>query len=342
MRQEQWDLLRRCVAGEPLAAPPVALIIDSPWLPGYRGVSTLDYLTVPEIWLDTNLAVEREFPDVIFVPGFWCEMGMGAEPSAFGCKVSFHHDRTPGVHALAPDIQDLKGLAPPDPHRDGLLPVILNYYRLLRPRVEDAGHVIKIVAARGPLVLATHLLGVSEFLLAMKTDPAATHQLLRTTTTLVRTWLEAQVEAVGSVEGILVLDDLVGFVSLPDYREFAHPYLQQIFQAFPEAMKFFHNDTNNPASFGCYAELGIHVLNFTHLQPLDKVRELVGPTVCLMGNVPPLDVLARGTPEAVEQSVAQCRRAHPSTQGWLLSAGGGTSPGTPGENIHALVAAGCR
>jgi uroporphyrinogen-III decarboxylase len=339
MREEQWDVLKRCAAGEGFTVPPVALIIDSPWLPGYLGISTLDYLTVPEVWLAANLTVAREFPDVIFVPGFWSEMGMGAEPSAFGCQLTFHHDRTPDVHALTADIQDLCSLIPPDPRHDGLLPIILNYYRRLQPRIEEAGHVLKIIAARGPLVLATHLLGVSEFLLAMKTDPDATHQLLRTTTALVRTWLEAQAETLGDVEGVLLLDDIVGFLSLPDYRQFAHPYLSEIFQAFPEALKLFHNDTNNPASFGCYAELGIRVFNFSHLQPLDKVRDLVGPEMCLMGNVPPLEVLSRGTPDLVRQGVAECRRAHRSTQGWLLSAGGGTSPGTPGVNIHALVAA---
>ncbi len=339
MRPRQWDLLKRCATGEQLAAPPVALIIDSPWLPGYLGISTLDYLTVPDVWLRANLRVEQEFPEVIFVPGCWVEMGMGAEPSAFGCKLTFHHDRTPDIHVLTSDIADLSGLTPPDPRRDGLLPVILNYYRLLQPRLADAGHVLKVIAARGPLVLATHLMGVSDFLLALKTSPDATHQLLRTTTALVRTWLEAQAETLGDIEGVLLLDDIVGFLSLSDYREFAHPYLADVFQAFPGAVKLFHNDTDNPASFGCYAELGVQVLNFTHLQPLDTVRALVGPEMCLMGNVPPLDVLARGSPDMVRQSVAECRRLHPSSRGLLLSAGGGTSPGTPGENIRALVAA---
>jgi hypothetical protein len=51
----------------------------------------------------------------------------------------------------------------------------------------------------------------------------------------------------------------------------------------------FHNDTDNPASFKFLADLGIHVFNFTHLQSLAKVRELVGPEVCLLGNVPPLE-----------------------------------------------------
>ncbi len=339
MREEQWDVLKRCAAGEEFAVPPVALIIDSPWLPGYLGISTLDYLTVPDVWLHANVTVAREFPEVIFVPGFWVEMGMGAEPSAFGCRLTFHRDRTPDVHALTAEIQDVCRLAPPDPRRDGLLPVILNYYQLLRPRIADAGHVVRIIAARGPLVLATHLLGVTEFLLALKTAPDQAHQLLRTTTTLVRTWLEAQAEVLPDVGGVLLLDDIVGFLSLPDYREFAHPYLAEVFGAFPELLKLFHNDTNNPVSFGCYAELGIRVLNFTHQQPLDRVRDLAGGEICLMGNVPPLEVLARGTPDQVQAQVAACRRAHPAARGWLLSAGGGTSPGTPGANIRALAAA---
>lgn len=58
-----------------------------------------------------------------------------------------------------------------------------------------------------------------------------------------------------------------------------------------------------------------------------------------MGNVPPLDVLAKGTPQAVRQSARECLQMHPESRGLLLSAGGGTSPGTPAENVDALVQA---
>ena len=115
--------------------------------------------------------------------------------------------------------------------------------------MEDAGHLVTMVAARGPLTVATHLMGVTNFLLALKLSPDETHRLLRITTTLVRDWLEAQAEALGDVEAILVLDDIVGFLSAKDYLEFARPYLQEIFEAFPAALKFFHNDTENPVSF---------------------------------------------------------------------------------------------
>jgi uroporphyrinogen decarboxylase len=337
MTPEQWTLLKHCATGGEVATPPVALIVDSPWIPGYLGISALDYLTVPEVWLDANLRVIREFPEILFLPGFWAEIGMCAEPSAFGCKVSLFADRTPVAHPMVSGIEELDRLSAPDPLADGFMPVLLNLYRRMEPRVNDTGHVVKMVATRGPLTVATHLMGVSNFLLGMKLEAAATHRLLRLTTTLVKDWLKAQAGALKEVEGILVLDDIAGFMSAKDYLEFAHPYLKEVFDAFPGAVKMFHNDTDNPVSYKFLRDLGIHIFNFTHLQPLAKVRDLVGPEICLLGNVPPLEVLAQGTPEQVQRSARECLRQHPSRRGLILSAGGGTSPGTPGANIKALI-----
>jgi len=339
MDSAKWDIIRRCARGEDLGRVPLALIVDSPWMPGYLGISTLDYLTVPEVWLESNLEVERRFADAIFLPGFWVEMGMMAEPSAFGCRLSFFSDRTPVAHPMVESIETLADFEVPNPLTDGLLPVILNTYRRMEPRVRDAGHGIKMVAARGPLTLATHLMGVGNFLLALKLQPVETHALLKVTTTLVRSWLEAQAEVLSEVEGIMVLDDIAGFVSPKDYLEFAHPYLKEIFSAFPGAVKVFHNDTDNPVSYKYLSDLGIHIFNFTHLQPIEKVRELVGPEVCLMGNVSPLEVLAQGTPDRVREETSRCLNAHPGRAGLLLSAGGGVSPGTPGQNLAALIEA---
>jgi uroporphyrinogen-III decarboxylase len=339
MNSQKWECFKQAARGAEFAAPPVALIVDSPWIPGYLGISTLDYMTVPEVWLEANLRIEREFPEVIFLPGFWAEIGMCAEPSGFGCKVSLYANKTPVAHPMIGGIEELDRISPANPLTDGFMPLVLNFYRRLEPRINDAGHVLKMVAARGPLTVAAHLMGVSNFLLGMKLEADATHRLLRTTTTLVKDWLHAQAEALKEVESILVLDDITGMMSPQDYQEFAHPYLKEIFAAFPGALKVFHNDTENPASYRFLRELGIDVFNFTHLAPLAKVRELVGPDICLLGNVSPRDVLALGTPEQVHQAVRDCLAEHPTRRNLILSAGGGTSPGTPGENIHALVQA---
>lgn len=339
MTPEKWKLLQHCARGGETQCPPVALIVDSPWIPGYVGISTLDYVTLPEVWFEANLAIEREFPEVMFLPGFWAEVGMATEPSGFGCRVRFHKDSPPAAFPVISRPGEAEGLVPPDPRTDGVMPLMLNCYRLMKQRAAAAGHVIKMVAARGPLTVAAHLLGITAFLEGLKLEAAETHRLLRITTTLVKDWLHAQAETIGDVEGILVLDDISGMMSEKDYMEFAHPYLKDVFEAFPGATKMFHNDTNNPVPYRFLAGLGIDLFNFTHMQPLSKVRELVGNSVCLVGNVPPLEVLAQGTPEDVARSATECLKQHTACKGLILSAGGGTSPGTPAANIRSLAAA---
>jgi uroporphyrinogen decarboxylase len=101
-------------------------------------------------------------------------------------------------------------------------------------------------------------------------------------------------------------------------------------------VKFFHNDMDNPISFKYLREWPVDIFNFSHKIDITKARELVGPDICLMGNVPPLDVLVYGSTDDVRDAVKSCIRNHPQT-GLMLSVGGGTSPGTPRENIRALV-----
>jgi uroporphyrinogen decarboxylase len=56
-----------------------------------------------------------------------------------------------------------------------------------------------------------------------------------------------------------------------------------------------------------------------------------------MGNIPPLKVLAQGSAEEVKSFAAQCILKTKSGKGLILSARGGVSPGTPAQNIEALV-----
>ena len=96
---------------------------------------------------------------------------------------------------------------------------------------------------------------------------------------------------------------------------------------------------DNPVSYVFLRELGVDIFNFTHLQEMSNVRKAVGDEVCLMGNVAPLDVLAKGTPEQVLAQARDCLNSHGGKGGLLLSAGGGVSPGTPAANIRALISA---
>lgn len=102
-------------------------------------------------------------------------------------------------------------------------------------------------------------------------------------------------------------------------------------------MKLYHNDTDNDVCYEFIEDLGVNIFNFTHKKEISKVREKVGAHVCLLGNVPPLEVLAQGNPALVKASVNQCLESYGGNSGIILSAGGGASPGTPKENIRAMI-----
>ena len=75
MRPSQWETFKRAAKGEKMDQVPMAMIIDSPWIPGYMGISHMDYFLDPEVWFQSNLKIMREFEEVIFVPSWWMEYG---------------------------------------------------------------------------------------------------------------------------------------------------------------------------------------------------------------------------------------------------------------------------
>jgi uroporphyrinogen decarboxylase len=64
-----------------------------------------------------------------------------------------------------------------------------------------------------------------------------------------------------------------------------------------------------------------------------------GNRVTLLGNIPPRDVLAAGTPSEIERSVKDMLQALTDHSRLIVSCGGGMPPEVPTENIQALVAA---
>ncbi len=337
MRPEQWQSFKKAAKRIPGASIPLALIVDSPWIPGYIGVSHLDYYLNPEIWLQANIRIHKEFPDVIFFPSWWVEYGMATEPSAYGSRVHFWQDQPPGQSPALAHIEDAASMVPCNPNTDGLMPFVLHLYKMQKPRILDAGFIMPVVAARGPVCLAAFLRGVSEFMVDIVDHPGEAHHLLRITTQTVIDWLKAQAEAIGdTVEGILVLDDIVGFLSLRAYKEFAHPYLKQICDAFPAGwVKAYHNDANIRPFLSELPGCGFDVLNWSHKLDVAEVKAKTGGRMCLMGNVPPLDVGVRGAPGQVKESALEALRKS-GGEGLILSVGGGVSPGMPKENIQAL------
>jgi uroporphyrinogen-III decarboxylase len=334
-----WERFKQAARlGEPDQVP-VALIVDSPWLPGYAGIDTRDYFLFPDKWLEINLGLLERFPDAVWLPGFWVEYGMAAEPSAFGAKLRFHPDRPPSIGPLVTDLSFWADVKPANPQEDGLMPLVLRLYEVMDERLRAEGLGIKMVCARGPMTVASWLAGVTPLMMGLVTDPGLVSHILDTVTTTLIRWLHAQLDALREPEGIMLLDDLVGMVSRSHYEDLIHPHLRRIFDEFDGLIRVYHNDTPCPHLLESLAEANFDVFNFSHEVDIGKVKAKMGHRVALMGNVPPLDVGVRGTPAEVARWARECLDKGAPGGGMILSFGGGVSPGTPSENIDALLEA---
>ncbi|MBN1649180.1 MAG: hypothetical protein JW874_14175, partial [Spirochaetales bacterium] len=151
MTDKQWNDLLRVISGEVLDPMPAGFVIDCPWLPNWYGIKIIDYFSNDELWLNANLKAANDFPDVMFLPGFWSEYGMCTEPSAFGARSNFPQNEFPHAHRVISSADEIDDLEVPNPETDGMLPFILNRLRLAQPKIEQAGHKIRFAVARGPL-----------------------------------------------------------------------------------------------------------------------------------------------------------------------------------------------
>jgi len=334
-----WDRFKQAARLEEPDQVPVAFIVDSPWLPGYAGINTLDYFLLPDKWLEINLRLLDRFPEAVWVPGFWVEYGMAAEPSAFGARISFHADRPPSVEPLVADPTYWAEVEAPDPREAGFMPLVLRLYEHAERKLHAEGLGIRMVAARGPMVTAGWLMGITGLMMGLVTHPAQMQRFLDTLTTTIITWLHAQLDKLREPEGILLLDDIVGMVSLRHYQEFIAPHLRRIFDTFEGMVRIYHNDTPCPHLYGALAEANFDVFNFTHAVDIAQVKKTMGHRVALMGNVPPLDVAVRKPPEVVAQWARECLDKAAPGGGMILSVGGGVSPDTPPESLDAMLAA---
>jgi uroporphyrinogen decarboxylase len=182
--------------------------------------------------------------------------------------------------------------------------------------------------------------GTTELMIDIVEKGEWAHKLLDLSTRMIIDWLKAQQKAIGSgVEGIFILDDIVGFVNEDHYMEFCHPYLKRICDAFPsDWVKIYHNDAEVEACLDHLPDVGFNVLNWGKQTDYADVKARVGDRMCLMGNVNPLEVGVRGTPEEVRLATLDVLEKSKG-EGIILSVGGGTSPGMPRANILAMQAA---
>ncbi len=339
MNIQQWNNLLRVMNGEILTRKPAGFIIDSPWIPGWYGISYLDYFSSSDLWFEANRKAVETFPDLMYLPGFWSEFGMCTEPSAFGSKMIWLENDLPHAERILTEATDFARLLKPNVKTDGLLPLTLKRLFHNYGKIQNIGHEIKFAVSRGPLNIASFLMGTTEFLMGMTMNPEETTKGLETVTEFIIDWIGLQIETFPNIEGIFLLDDIVGFLGEPEFESFVLPYLKKIYGSFNAKVNFFHNDAYGLINAKYLDEIGINFFNFSYNHSMTEMRQIAGNKVTLLGNIPPLDVMARGTEAEVYAAVQSALLSIEDHSRIIWSCGGGMPQGVTEANIRAFLQA---
>ncbi len=339
MTDSQWECLLRILDGGLLSPVPVGFLVDGPWVCGVNNLRLIDYFTDTQTWLRANLEAVERFPEVLWLPGFWAEFGMISNPPSFGAKCIWPEDGFPSCEPVLRDCSDIASLQQPNVRSDGLLPLIIQRLRQCRPAIEAAGHRIRFACCHGPITIASYLLGHNEFFLACRTEAEAIQRLLEMTTRFVIDWLAFQKEEFPSIDGVLILEDLMGFVGPQDFETLVLPRMQRIFASLPVSVRFLHNDAFGLITARHLVDMGVNLFNFSFEHDFQEVRQLAGNSVTLLGNIPPRDVLGLGSSDDIRRSVTDLLSSVADRRRMIVSAGGFTPSGFDSTKIDAFCQA---
>jgi len=192
----------------------------------------------------------------------------------------------------------------------------------------------------GPFTLASYLIEgrpSRDFLLTkefMYREPAAFDALLEKLAAVMAEYLSAQVRA--GAHALQLFDSWAGALSPSDYRARVLPHTKRIFEATAGlGVPRIHFGTNTAGLLELIATSGADVVSLDWRVDLDAGWLRVGHDLGVQGNLDPAALL--GPKSSMLESARGVLRRAAGRPGHVFNLGHGVLPGSPLENLQALV-----
>lgn len=232
-----------------------------------------------------------------------------------------------------------------DPYTSPGLPEKINNAKEIIAITEGKCRVMCSVV--GPLSGA---LGIREPGLLMrdiKKNPEQLHRLLSIVVDSQLKWLECNLKEFGKI-GLTIFDPASSgdMVSPAVYREFVKPHMQDMLKGIKERYGRIPSMGVMGDTHGIWndiAEMGVPSFLVDGKIDLSELKNTVGDRMAIAGNIPPVDVMLRGSIDDVIEAVKQSLiKGSDNPCGYTLSIGGPPPKGIPKENMEAYLYAGRR
>lgn len=330
------ERMRAYNAGELVDYQPYTLQAPEPAMADIFGYTTKQFATDFEVTKD----IIRRRRDELGLDSYNIALGLKGMGAALGSKLSVPEH---GIDHVADHIlksyDDLDSLHIPDPYTNPVLSGVLNQAAKIKEAFPDISITTSVA---GPLTTAIAIRPVELVLRDTRKNPEKLHQLLQLTVDSSLKWFEVFCKEFGQAptsfsDPVTSLD----VISKKQFDEFSLPYLKQLIQRTKEIMGSVpgaHICGHSKGIWKDLADAGLGFFSIDNIESLQEAKAMVGDRMRLAGNVPPIEVIQRGTIDEVIASARECMAAAAdSPAGYILNTGCQLPIGTPKENIEAFL-----
>jgi len=343
---------------------PVIPAINYRFLLPVIGVRFSDYYHDPRLMLQSQILGQKWLMEHVKTDansitgawvGGWTDFQNATDSSALGCMIDFPDDNIPIVRqeGWVRTEADLRRLEQLDIIRGGLNGKQIEYRRAMLAIADDypvrfqdgplsypGANPWLTNTSQGPFTMAGDLMGAMELFAATLERPDFVRELLHIITEKMIQWLDfCWAEMQLPHRNFAWTDDLAQGLSPKVYREMVLPFEKQLRFHFDgwaslhmcgrteHLLDIFTNEVqiNEYQGFGWQVDL-------------DKIAQVMGGKVVLVGNVSPLTIQF-GTPDQVKAETRKVIEKLATYRGLIVQDGNNIAPGSPLENINAMHAA---
>lgn len=319
--------------GEPVDRIPCVLDTGETMAP-MIGISIDDYYHSSEKMLELELYLHENFHS----DGAGLSTTLRGMAEAMGTEISYSANSIAQVKRNAIDsLDDVDKLGLVDVDKDGRLPIILRGLAMVK---EALGSKVPVGGTvTGPFTIAAMLVGTTTLLKGMVKKPEKVHQLMELVTENNSRYIQRLID-LGVGIGFADPVSSSSLLHKEQYEEFSLPYFKRNvdFIKSQGAGCGLHICGNSRELWDDLNTSGIGTFGLDNIEDMAEAKEVLGPHMCIQGNVPPVDVMLLGTPQDVLRSARECiRKAYDSPKGFVLTSGCQMPVGTPAANMIALM-----
>ena len=293
--------------------------------------SFLEMCKNPELAAEVTLQpVERLRVDAAII---FADILLPLEP--MGIHLEFAKDEGPVFREPIREMKQIEKLRIIEAEEE--LPFLMDAIRLVRRELD--GKIPLIGFSGAPFTLASYIIegGHSKNYILTKgmmyQDPVAWDRLMEKLSEVLIRYLNAQIRA--GAQAIQLFDSWVGCLSPTDYEKYVLPHSKRVMDGVDRGVPLIHFATTSSTLLEGMKRAGGDVIGVDWRVDLGEAWSRIGYDVAIQGNLDPVILLS--SVDLIEREVKRILESAGGRPGHIFNLGHGILPGTPVENVVALV-----